>query len=90
MLSAKYQIFLLLLLNKALTKNDVRLFSTNKSFYTMTAFLQDRELVEAKVIDERGTKLYALTMRGEILALALENILTSKENKQIKIFIKTE
>lgn len=90
MLSAKYQIFLLLLLNKALTKNKVKLFSTNKSFYTMTAFLQQKELVEAEVIDDRRTKSYSLSMRGEILAMALENILTPSEVKEIKKYIKSE
>ena len=88
MLSAKYQMFLIMLLNKTLTKNDCELFKTRKSFYTMTAFLQKKDLVGSSIIDERGRKEYELTIRGEILALALENILTDNETKRIKSYIR--
>lgn len=90
MLSSKYQMFLVMLLNSALTKNGCILFKTRKSFYTMTAFLQKKELIAGNIVDERGTKQYELTIRGEILALALENILSDAEAKKLKAYIRSE
>lgn len=75
MLSAKAQIFLILLLSEieGVTKNDVRLFSTNKSFYTLTSYLQRCDLVKTKDIGNKR-KLYALTGRGNTMALMLTNL----------------
>lgn len=82
--------FLVMLLDKPLTKTEVKLFSTNKSFYTMTGWLSKRELMKSSVIDEKGTKLYRLTMRGEILAMALDNLLKNGEHATIMKFRKLD
>lgn len=82
--------FLVMLLDKPLAKTEVKLFSTSKSFYTMTGWLSKRELIKSSVIDEKGTKLYKLSMRGEILAMALDNLVKDTEYASIMKFRKLD
>lgn len=75
MLTAHYQIFLMLLARKSLTKAEVKVFGTAKSFYKMTSYLIRNDLVSAEALPG-NKKCYSLTMRGEIIA----NILFSLDD----------
>lgn len=73
MLTAHYQIFLMLLARKALTKAEVKVFGTAKSFYKMTSYLIRNGLVVAETLPG-NKKRYSLTMRGEVIANILYSL----------------
>lgn len=70
MLSKNYQMFLMLLLNHSITRQELKMFGTAKSFYKMVGYLRKNGLIESETL-EGNRKRYSLTMQGEILANSL-------------------
>jgi hypothetical protein len=62
------------LLYGSLTKKETKIFTTNKSFYKMTGYLQKNEFIKCREINALGEKEFSLTTRGEMLALLLESL----------------
>lgn len=83
MLNSKYQMFLLMLKVRPLTRNEVGIFRTRKSFYKMTGYLTRNKLIMFEVLDN-GRKKFELTTRGDIIASMLLTLDDVNEKMAVK------